>query len=909
MIPTFSYGQFPPQGSPHIVRGQLANPLYYSLQAIFQRTGGNSGVPYTVGANLIASGGTQDTATSLTNDFNEVLNATPSATGVQLANLQIGQTQHVYNGSTQTISIYPTTGGVIDTLTQNAPFTIAPGQSASFTAFDSQSNGTATLRSSLSIPALPTGTGSLTQFLRGDLSWQVPPTFIGAGATAAVGYVPAPPTTAGTSLYLREDATWAATPGYGINVTNNSIANLVGDGVTDNSTNWATLVAGLTGTGALLYFPAGKYFFNANISTSFPAANAIWDLSIVGDGPDATIINFASGFGLSITFNTGAATSNQSFHLRDLAWTTSGTGTGTGITITNGTSQNGSYAELTEFTRVVWRGDDGNTATNYWSQCLSITDVSCVNLMGCGFFGPSGTIPAGTGVSFAGTGGSFVSAILNAYACIFSQLAIGYDYGDFVQGITFDGCNFQGCATGINVPGSLTVIGAQLCVTNCQFGMFYTGNKGIAIATATNALLVTNSLFLMNVASTSGIVCTQTSNTAITGNQFIALSGGASIVGASFATSASSTAVTITGNLFTGFNGASAHAWSAASTTKSVISEGNQYAACSATPFSDSSPGTSGEYNWLTANNTGDFGFVMQNAHGAAGDHCVAMRAGATGATVDASTVYIEFANGGGTVQTASITRNGATGISLNTVNNIANAGGTMNISATTMVVSGSTVTTSGGGGDSAISWTNSTTSGHFAALLQNPAGIAGADGLAIRAGNNVTSDTGTTMIAFGNGNGSVGVGSITRNATGIAVNSTSDIRLKEDIQPATIGLDLLKQLPVKEFSWVDDPSHTRMQGFIAQELYELYAPAVKIGGDDPHLDPWGVAADKLIPVSIKATQELSAIVERQQKQIDYLTAIAERFVTITTNDGNMSAGELSITHGGFSIEKGPNDE
>ena len=33
-------------------------------------------------------------------------------------------------------------------------------------------------------------------------------TFVGSGANAAVGLVPKPPTTAGTSKYLREDGTW-----------------------------------------------------------------------------------------------------------------------------------------------------------------------------------------------------------------------------------------------------------------------------------------------------------------------------------------------------------------------------------------------------------------------------------------------------------------------------------------------------------------------------------------------------------------------------------------------------------------------------------------------------------------------------------------------------------------------------
>ena len=63
----------------------------------------------------------------------------------------------------------------------------------------------------------PGTTAGTTKYLREDASWQVPPNttysnFVKSGSTAAAGLVPSPGTTAGTTKYLREDATWAVPP-------------------------------------------------------------------------------------------------------------------------------------------------------------------------------------------------------------------------------------------------------------------------------------------------------------------------------------------------------------------------------------------------------------------------------------------------------------------------------------------------------------------------------------------------------------------------------------------------------------------------------------------------------------------------------------------------------------------------
>ena len=63
----------------------------------------------------------------------------------------------------------------------------------------------------------PDTTAGTTKYLREDATWQVPPDhtyseFVQSGSSAASGLVPSPGTTAGISKYLREDATWQVPP-------------------------------------------------------------------------------------------------------------------------------------------------------------------------------------------------------------------------------------------------------------------------------------------------------------------------------------------------------------------------------------------------------------------------------------------------------------------------------------------------------------------------------------------------------------------------------------------------------------------------------------------------------------------------------------------------------------------------
>ena len=140
MIPL--YPQQLPQPTTPAVSTQsswsLTRTFYYLIRALFNRTGGNSGIPITVGNNLAAAGATQGTATVLSNDWNEVLSG---AGGVALADLQPGQQMVVYNGTGGSIEVYPPSGGQINALAVNAGFSLGNGKTQIFRCAEQLSTG------------------------------------------------------------------------------------------------------------------------------------------------------------------------------------------------------------------------------------------------------------------------------------------------------------------------------------------------------------------------------------------------------------------------------------------------------------------------------------------------------------------------------------------------------------------------------------------------------------------------------------------------------------------------------------------------------------------------------------------------------------------------------------------------
>ena len=101
--------------------------------------------------------------------------------------------------------------------------------------------------------------------------------------------------------------------------------------------------------------------------------------------------------------------------------------------------------------------------------------------------------------------------------------------------------------------------------------------------------------------------------------------------------------------------------------------------------------------------------------------------------------------------------------------------------------------------------------------------------------------------------NGSI-VGSISTNGTITAYNTSSDVRLKDNITDADDAASLIDAIQVRKFDWKADGSHQRY-GFVAQELVTV-APEAVSQPEDPE-EMMGVDYSKLVPMLVKEIQSM----------------------------------------------------
>jgi len=104
--------------------------------------------------------------------------------------------------------------------------------------------------------------------------------------------------------------------------------------------------------------------------------------------------------------------------------------------------------------------------------------------------------------------------------------------------------------------------------------------------------------------------------------------------------------------------------------------------------------------------------------------------------------------------------------------------------------------------------------------------------------------------------------------------NTTSDIRLKKDITASPYGLDTIMQLNPCRYQFKHQPEEGFNLGLIAQEVMHIIPEAVPIceeGVCDREDSPIMMSVDynQLVPVLIKAVQELSATVETLTKRLE----------------------------------------
>ena len=152
----------------------------------------------------------------------------------------------------------------------------------------------------------------------------------------------------------------------------------------------------------------------------------------------------------------------------------------------------------------------------------------------------------------------------------------------------------------------------------------------------------------------------------------------------------------------------------------------------------------------------------------------------------------------------------------------------------------------------------DSSTGGGYAAYFYNNGNTTSSNGVAIRAGNSAAG--GANVLLFQRGSDGTTIGSVSHaTASTVAYNTTSDRRLKENIVDSTLGVDVLSRIRVRDYNYISDGEKLTLQGFIAQELYDVYPQAVTVGGDDPKTNPWQVDYGKLTPLLVKSVQDLQS--------------------------------------------------
>jgi hypothetical protein len=355
------------------------------------------------------------------------------------------------------------------------------------------------------------------------LASPVPVTAGGTGATSAAAGLAA---LGGTTLAAAEAAInpypvqTAAEITAGVTPTNYAYApgNVLrygtntNPGVTDmTNAIQSSASQSLMTTGAPVYIPQGIYTISSAITFNFLNISGAASVRVYGDGSDETIINQATSATNGLAFN--FLSSSNSVHIRDMTLAAASADSGSNGIILNQTAPLGDAA-LSDITNITFRGSDGYGVTDCWSTGILSAGVSNINITNCAFWG-SGTRD-GEGIIAQGTV-TTPPVVFNIIGCTFDTLNVGFNYGNYVQGVTINQSNFTGCGTGIFCASSLAGLD-ELIVSNSQFECY---TNAISINTLLENCLFIGNLFLVGIVNNgSGIDLGVSGQFSIIGNSF-----------------------------------------------------------------------------------------------------------------------------------------------------------------------------------------------------------------------------------------------------------------------------------------------------------------------------------------------------------------------------------------------------
>lgn len=169
-------------------------------------------------------------------------------------------------------------------------------------------------------------------------------------------------------------------------------------------------------------------------------------------------------------------------------------------------------------------------------------------------------------------------------------------------------------------------------------------------------------------------------------------------------------------------------------------------------------------------------------------------------------------------------------------------------------------------------------TTGNQVATIINTATGAGDEVLHLGVGAS-TAGTSNLFVAFFQGSSATTKGTRIGYIQGsgsnsVTYNTSSDRRLKENIVETVHGIADLMRIRVTDYNFINTPERT-VQGFIAQELKEVYPDAVASTDDgiselQESSVPWGVDYGRITPLIVRSVQEVWTKV----------TGFAEQFTT-----------------------------
>ena len=120
-------------------------------------------------------------------------------------------------------------------------------------------------------------------------------------------------------------------------------------------------------------------------------------------------------------------------------------------------------------------------------------------------------------------------------------------------------------------------------------------------------------------------------------------------------------------------------------------------------------------------------------------------------------------------------------------------------------------------------------------------------------------------------------VGGIEVTASATSYVTSSDYRLKTNLEPISNGIERVKQLPVYRFNWIADQSGNKVDGFVAHEAKQIIPECVSGEKDAVDADGkpiyQGIDQSKIVPLLTAAFKEAIAKIETLEAKVTTLEA------------------------------------